>query len=510
MRKKLFLLFFLFCTSLFGQEVQRIELVNADVSEFDENINAKATRLLGNVVFKHENTLMYCDSAYMYRDENRIEAFSNVRINQGDTLQMTGKRLDYDGNSRQAKMFEDVVMRDRKTVLTTSRLDYDMEKEVAYYNDSAHIVDGENTLTSKTGYYYSHLHDLFFRRDVVLVNPKFIMESDTLRYNTLNKTSYFLGPTYIRSNDNLIYCENGWYQTEKQRSNFRKNAFLRSREQTLRGDSIVYDRIKAIGKAYGHVNINDTVNKVIIEGDYAEHHENSDSSWVTGNALMTQLMEGDSLFMHADTLMAIGRDTSEEGRKKKNLFAFHKVKLFSDDLQGKCDSLVYDQSDSTIRLFHEPILWSGLNQLTGDSINMQTSNGAVTHILMNSNSFITSMADSLPDAIEDSTKYNQIKGKNMIGFLEDNKIYKIDVIGNGQTIYYAKNKKNRNFAVNRADCSDLTIYVNENKVRSITLLNEPDGTLFPINQLSTKELRLKGFKWQGKNRPNSKQEIFIN
>lgn len=451
---------------------------------------------------------MYCDSAYMYRDENRIEAFSNVRIKQGDTLSLTGKRLNYDGNTKFAQIFDDVIMMDRKTILHTNRLDYDLEKEIAYYNDSANIVDGENTLTSRTGYYYSNSHDMFFRRDVLLVNPRFTMESDTLRYNTLNKTSYFFGPTYIRSNDNLIYCESGWYQTEKQQSNFRKNAYMQSKEQILKGDSIIYDRMHGIGRAFGNVNMNDTVNKIIIQGDYAEHHENTDSSWVTGHSMMTQIMSGDSLFMHADTLMAIGRDSSAEGRKKKNLYAFHGVKLFSDDLQGKCDSLVYNQVDSTIRMFYAPVLWSGLNQLTGDSIYMQTANSAVTHIYLNTNSFIISLADSNNAQLDDSTRYNQIKGKNMIGYLADNKIYRINVLGNGQTIYYAKNKENKNFGVNRAECSDLTIYVNDNKVKSITLLNEPDGTLYPIKQLSARELKLKGFTWKGDIRPNVKEDIF--
>lgn len=503
----LFLLSF-FISSTYGQSPQKIELVNADVSEFDQTINAKATRLIGNVVFSHQQAFMYCDSAWLYRDENKLEAFGSVRIKKGDTLNLTGKRLLYDGNTKFAQLFEDVVMTDRKTILRTSRLDYDLSKEIAYYTDSANIVDGENTLTSKTGSYYSSSHEMFFRRNVLLVNPKFTMESDTLRYNTTTKTAFFLGPTYIRSKENLIYCESGWYQTESQQSNFRKNAYLKSKEQRLGGDSIIYERTKGIGKVFGSVSVLDTVNNIIISGDYGEYHENTDSSWVVGHALMTQIMNGDSLFMHADTLMAIGRDTTAEGRNKKNLYAFHKVKLFSADMQGKCDSLVYNQSDSTIRLFYDPILWSGMNQLTGDSIYMQTANSEITFIYLNNNSFIASIADSNSTSIPDSVRYNQIKGKNMTGFLADNKIYKIDVMGNGQTIYYAKNKKEKNFAVNRADCSDLTIYVNENKVKSITLLNDPDGTLYPIKELSINELKLKGFQWQGKFRPQSKESLF--
>ena len=96
----------------------------------------------------------------------------------------------------------------------------------------------------------------------------------------------------------------------------------------------------------------------------------------------------------------------------------------------------------------------------------------------------------------------------MVGLLADNKLYRIDVTGNGQTIYYTKNKQQKNFGVNRAECSDLTIYVNENKVKGISLLNQPDGTLFPIKELSVRELRLKGFHWLEERKPKSKDDIF--
>jgi hypothetical protein len=177
-------------------------------------------------------------------------------------------------------------------------------------------------------------------------------------------------------------------------------------------------------------------------------------------------------------------------------------------MQGVCDSLVYNRTDSTIRLFYDPVLWSGVNQLTADSIYLQTANSEITNIFLTNNSFITALADSNPVETTDSARYNQIKGKNMTGFLKENELYRIDVSGNGQTIYYAKNNQQKNFGVNRADCSDLRIYVDENKVKKITLLNEPSGTLYPIKQLSVSELRLKGFSWQSSRRPESLMDLF--
>ncbi len=506
----LFLVSILFNTN--AQKAEKIELINADVSEYDQALFGNATRLLGNVIFRHQNATMYCDSAYLYRNENRLEAFNNIRIKQGDSLELTGKRLLYYGDTKMAQVFDDVVMSDRKMTLRTSRLDYDMKNDIAFYTDSGHIVDGENILTSKLGYFYSNTHDLFFRNNVLLVNPKYTMNCDTLRYNTFTKTAYFLGPTYIHSSDNIIYCENGWYNTESQKSTFKTNSYLLTKEQRLMGDSVNYDRNTGIGKVYGNVSIEDTTNNLLINGDYGEYHELTDSSWVTGHAIMTQIYDNDSLFLHGDTLLAVGagsKDSTRINQKNKNLYAFHKVKLFKKDLQGVCDSLVYNCNDSTIRLYYLPVLWSGLNQLTADSITMQTANSEITNIFLVNNSFISSLADSIQPSSNDSIRYNQIRGKNMTGFLQENKLFKIDVNGNGQTIYYTKNNSQKNFAVNRADCSDLVIYVEENKVQSITLLNAPDGTLYPIRQLSVGELRLKGFSWYGNRRPGKKEDILI-
>jgi lipopolysaccharide export system protein LptA len=496
------------------KKISQIELMHADFADFDQAVSSEIQRLVGNVSFRHENAIMNCDSAYMNKVKNSLEAFSHVRITKGDSLTLTGKRLLYNGNTEQAEIFEDVIMSDKKMTLTTSHLNYDMNLDIASYSDSAHIVDSENTLTSKYGYLFSKVHDLFFKKDVVLINPRYIMNGDTLRYNTINKTAYFLGPTFIRSKDNLIYCESGWYNTDNQTSSFRKNSYLRTKSQTLKGDTIYYDRNRGVGKGYGNVSVLDSINKVIISGDFAEHHEVTDSSIVTGHAMMTQLFDGDSLFLHGDTLMAIAdqptmkSDTSQN--KKRDLFAYHHVKMFKKDMQGSCDSLVYNYRDSTIRLFRNPVLWSGLNQLTADSVTIQTGNSQITKMYLVNSAFIVSRADSIEQASIDSLRFNQIRGKNMTGYFNNNKLFRIDVEGNGQTIYYTKNKNNKSFGVNRADCSDLIIYVNENKVEKITLLKEPDGTLYPIKELPIRDLRLKGFTWKESFRPASKQDIFKN
>ncbi len=488
----------------------KIELLNADVSEFNESFNAKATRLIGNVRFKHESAFMFCDSAYLYREENRLEAFGHIRLTQGDSLTMTGGKLDYDGNTRIANVFENIVLSDRKMTLRTQRIEYDLSGSTAYYTDSAHIVDGENTLTSRQGFYYSKTADLYFKKDVLLVNPRYTLSCDTLRYNTVSRIAYFLGPTYLWTTTSNMYCESGWYNTNRQNCLFTRNSRLENDGQVLRGDTIAYDQKKDIGKAFGQVSISDSVRQLIIRGNYAEHHQLTDSSWVTGAAEMVNYQGGDSLFLHADTLLAKGNSTRKDSASFSNrdVFAFHHVKLYKSDLQGTCDSLVYASSDSTIRFFRKPVLWSGHNQLTADSIWLVMGDSAIERIHLKLNALIISQSDSNQIGILDSLRFNQITGKSMVGYFNGNELSKINVTGNGQTIYYAKSSTNKDVAVNRADCSDLIIDVYKNELRKITLVNDPDGALYPIKELRTNELRLKGFKWLQNERPKSRSDIF--
>ncbi|MFM7217877.1 MAG: OstA-like protein [Bacteroidota bacterium] len=485
----------------------KIELLNADVSEFDENFNAGATRLLGNVRLRHESALMSCDSAYLYRDDNRLEAFGRIRIDQGDSMTLTGGKLNYDGNTRVADVFDRIVLTDGKMTLRTRKIAYNLSNSTATYTDSANIVDGENTLTSRTGFYYSRSKDLYFKKEVLLKNPKYTLTCDTLRYNTGSRTAFFVGPTDIVTDKSKMYCENGWYNTVRQNSTFIGRSYLISGTQVLQGDSIQYDQKVSIGKAYRHVSLTDTSRKMIIRGDYAEHHASTDSSWVTKSAEMVQYDERDSLFLHADTLLAIGKRVTNDSLSR-DVMAFHHVKIYKSDLQGACDSLTYSQSDSTIRFFRNPILWSGVNQMTADSITLHTNGGALSKIILKNNAFLVSQADTTQKGPVDSLRFNQITGKIMTGLFVENEIDRIEVKGNGQTIYYARNKKNRDVAVNRADCSDLLIRIKGNEVRKITLMNDPDGTLYPIKALSLSELRLKGFNWQSDRRPTSRLSIF--
>tara|TARA_B110000046_G_scaffold35749_2_gene39072 strand:+ start:36737 stop:38278 length:1542 start_codon:yes stop_codon:yes gene_type:complete len=496
-----FLVLFLICTlSSFAQEKEQIKIIRADVLIGTERNGTAAQRLIGDVQFKHQNALMYCDSAYFYKNTNSIDAFGSVRINQGDTLNMYGDFLHYDGNEKLATVTgKEVKLVSPDFDLFTDRLLYDRANDIASYSTGAVIEskNDSNILVSQRGYFYSNQSTFLFKKEVVLTNPEFTMRSDTLRYYTQTKVVNFLGPTTITSDSNLIYCENGWYDTQLDQSKYFANAYIITDGKLLEGDTLFYDRNLGFGKADGNVQITDTIGNVVINGDHGRIFEKKDSAIVTDNSLLTQLFDEDTLYMYADTFKVFKTLNGEQF-----LFAYYGVKIFKSDLQGSCDSISYSLTDSTIRMFYEPILWSAENQLTADSIDIRTKNNKIHSLYLDKNAFIVSKIDTM--------HYNQIKGKNMTGYFSEGKLKTIFVKGNGQTTYYGQDDIEKFIGVNVAESSDIRIILGVKTIETITFLNKPKAKMHPMGELDPiTELRYPGFKWLISERPMNKESLFM-
>ena len=492
----LFTLFF-FHFSIFScaQEKKKIELKRADVLEYDESIGDGARRLIGNVQFEHEGTLMDCDSAYLYSN-NSLDAFGNVYINKGDTMFMWCDKLFYDGNTKKARAQENVKMDDGEMVLESNIVHYDLETDIANYFLGGKITSDKDTLTSLNGVYYSNQNNFLFTESVELRNPKYVMNCDSMVFNTKTEVSFFMGPTTIVSDENTIYCENGWYDTKNDMSQFNENAIMYAKNQSITGDSIFYDRKNGFGVAVCNVVVTDTVEKVIIEGDQAQYFTVEDRIVMTQRARLKQNMDGDTIYLHADTLRSY-KDTILE---RRILFAYHKVQFYKDDMQGRCDSLVYSYVDSTIRMYTDPIIWSEENQLTADSIWIQMRQSKIDKLYMRQNSLIVSE--------EDSAMFNQIQGRHMIGHFKETKLKTVQVNGNGETLYYTGEEGKDPDSVNRSESSDLTIHLDSNKVEKIVFLGQPSATLFPLKDVNLSEMKLSGFQWFQDLRPMTQWAIF--
>ena len=463
---------------------------------FDRRLGEDVRRLKGDVVFTHEDTRMYCDSAYLYSTDNNLRAFSNIKILVSDTVTIYGDKLFYDGNRRWAELTGDVRMIDPQMTLYTNYLEYDLEANTANYIDGGRIVDAENELTSIWGFYYADDKEFFFRDEVVLVNPDYVMESDTLKYNTATEIAFFFGPTTITSEENTIFCRNGWYDTRNDLARFSRDAFFTNKEQSMTGDSVFYDRNRGYGKAINNVLVRDSVENVFITGHFAEHFEEEGTSTVTREAVLAIIAENDTLFMHADTLRSLYFE--EDDRRK--FFAYHRARFFRTDLQGLSDSIVYDTADSTIYMYSDPVLWSDMYQLTAQRIEVKTTGNEVEFLELFDAAFIIAEVDTLG--------FNQMKGRNMKGHFRDNALWRIDVDGNGETVFYIREDDGELVGINKGISSNIVIFVDGSEVTGIQFIRQPDATLFPPEDLPADERLLQNFQWLENRRPTDKDDIF--
>jgi lipopolysaccharide export system protein LptA len=374
-----------------------------------------------------------------------------------------------------------------------------MTADKAYYLEGGVLRDNENTLTSRVGYYFSKLSKVFFSDSVLLVNPKYRIVADSLSYLTKNATALFTGPTRIVSttaDSTWIYCENGYYDTKASKSRFFKPNKVVARSRSLSGDTLDFDNNTRVGTALGRVFIADTTQSVMISGDKGYSDDRTRTALVTGNAELMRVFSKDTLFLHADTLFA--KEDTVTGIS--SWIAFHGVRFYKTDLQGKCDSLVYSTPDSIMQMHVEPVIWSDSNQVTATYLQMHITSSGPQSMQLESAAFISSQTDSL--------RFNQISGKRMEGLFVDGSLKRVQVFGNGQSIYYTADSKGALTGVNSAECSDMLILLDGNKVTDITLINEPDATLYPIKELSPEELLLKGFSWLDELRPKNRADIF--
>jgi len=498
----------LFALSLAGQEnssgnknKRKVELIYADEDIVIRDIpeGKDVHHIIGNVKFRMNEGTLTCDSAHYLPDKMQITAFSKAHIEQGDTLDLFGDYMFYDGKIDIAQVIGNVELIDKETHLYTDAIDYDVKNQIADYDTKGRITNAKNVLTSIIGVYYVSENLFHFKDSVKIVNPDYVMTSDTMNYNTKTETVVFTGPSEVRGDSIYMYCERGWYDTKKNTTSIWKNAMIDNMKNKLRGDSLFYNDSTGFGEGFRNVVIEDTTNNMFIMGNYASYNKQPEKYFVTDRAVFVQVTNKDSLFLHADTLSAFNvPDTVKPYRLIK---AFYKCRIFSNDIQAKCDSLTFSFQDTIARLYHNPVIWSATNQLTADSMALFIKNKQSDKLELYNSAFVASEIDTL--------RYNQIKGNNLTAYFKDNEIYKIDIKGAGESIYYLLDGESL-AGLNRSKSVDIQILIDKGKVTDVIENQNPTGLIDPPNPTGQREPKLEGFKWLDKLRPKDKEGIFKN
>ena len=514
------LLFLFFCTIgylSFGQEKQKITIEHAPISYTDPKIEDGANVFLRDkskqVHFVHKGVNMWCDKAIYYPDQDFIEAFSNVVMKQGDTINMVAKYVEYSGKTQMAFASGDVVLTEPQSTLKTDTLYFNRIKQQAYYNSGGTVVrDSSGTITSQIGRYYMSKSKYQFLKDVVLVNPQYTLKTERLDFFTENGYAYLFGPSTITGETSKVYCERGFYDTNNDVGNFQRNAKIDYDNRTVEGDSLYFDRNKSFASATNNITVTDTLNKSIVKGHYAEVWRAKDSMFITKRALAITVQEKDSVYMHADTLLVTGKEDNRITR------AFYNVKLYKSDLAGKADSIHVNHKTGLTQMINlsrfgstdpfaikrKPVLWNIDNQMTGDTIHLisNVKTEQLDSLKVFENAFLVSKDTISKDG------YNQIKGQRLIGLFKDNELYNVDVIKNAETIRYLRNDENELIGIQKSKSGSINVKIIEQVIDEVRFINQIDGNIFPESEFPNSAKKLRGFDWRGEERPMSVDDLF--
>lgn len=454
------------------------------------------SKVQNQVHFTHAGIEVWCDQAIHYATENFFKAYGNVRMEQGDTITMTSKYAEYNGTTQFAFASGNVNMRNPESSLQTDTLFFDRIKQQAYYRSGGTVRDSASVLKSRIGRYYLDDEKYSFYSEVVITNPDYVLTSSQLDFYSETGNAYMYGPSTITSDESVIYAERGFYDTRGNTGYFVKNSRIDYENRILEGDSLYFDRKKNFASATNNIKVTDTINKSMIRGHYAEVFREKDSVFITKKAVAIALQDKDSIYIHSDTLMVTGKADNRIIR------GFYDVRLFKSNMSGKSDSIHVNESNGLTQMLGNPVIWSGDNQLTGDTIHLlnNVETDQLDSLKVFYNAFMI-QKDSLGG-------YNQVKGKEMYGTFTDNDLTQVDLIKNTETIYYMRNDPGELIGINKTLSSSIQVMLKDKKIQDVYYLKQVDGTLYPEEELPPNARQLKGFNWRGEEKLNTVEDLF--
>ena len=480
------------------QTDSRIHLIHSDVL-YKTPHDPRAEILVGNVKLSHEGVFLDCDSARFYREDNSFDAYGHVKMVQGDTLSLVGDSLFYDGFALQAHARGEVVLIHRKSKLTTNKLDYDRVYGLGMYIDGGTLYDADNVLTSNWGQYSPSTHEAFFTDNVELKNPKFNLVSDTLYYYTDTERAKIVSPTNITTSDGtFVYGEAGDYDTKQAKANLLNRSYLIKDMRKIVGDSLHYEKETGISEAFGNVILTDDENLCALKGGYCWYDENTGNAMATDMAVAMEFSSPDTMYVHGDTLRmyTFNLDTDSVYR---NLYAYNHVRMFRNDVQGVCDSLVSLQRDSCIYMYGQPILWNENQQVFGEEIRVYGNDSTIDWV------HIINQAMTIEQV--DSVSYNQVSSKEMMCYFTNGEIEHNEAHGNVYVVYFVQDDSTI-VMVNYSETTELHLYMKEKKMDKIWM-PAAKGMFYPAIDVPHDRRYLSSFAWFDYIRPKDKDDIFV-
>lgn len=508
--------------------IKILEILNADRQGYKKIDSVTEMQfLVGHVQLKQENTLLYCDSAVYNKKLRIIEAFGNVHINDNDSVHTYSQYLLYHVDTKIANLKKKVRLTDGKSSLFSEEIQYDINQKIGEYHTGGRVENSSSKLTSREAIYFADLKDVYFKKDVVLTDPKYKLMTDSLLYNTTSEIATFIANTLIvDSAQRKIKTKEGFYDLKNKKAFFSSRTVIEDGAVKIIANQIERDDNTGINKLTGNAVYTDTAQGISVLANLIEANRNEGTFRATQHPLMILKQDQDSIYITADTLYS-GRlsnlytsrdslslkdtikgttivDVKEKGNDSTDRFfqAYRHVRIFSDSLQAVSDSLFYSGKDSVFQLFQQPILWSNNNQVTGDTIYLHTRNKKAERMDVFENGLLISKAHE--------NMYNQIRGNRLNGYFIDGVIDNMRAKGNAESIYYMEDDDKLMIGVNKANGDIIDMRFKEKELNRVVFINDVKGVMYPVTQFPEGEKLLRNFNWHEDKRPKTKFELFGN
>ena len=500
-------LFFLIISLLnYSQEIKQIEIIYAGSFDRDENIypdgNILKKDINRKVHLKHEDMNIFSNKSIFFKKNNSVISVGDVFINQGDTLKLYCDSLNYNGKIKKIYAHGNVKLINNEMKLESKNLELDRLKNEAFFYDGGKIIDSLSEITSKNGKYFIDFKKYVFKNNVVVKDQDRIIKSEMMDYFLDNEKTFFYKRTSIYGDEYTVRCNSGYYEPRTKTGVFENDARIDFDNREIYGDSIFFNEEKEYSSITNNVKIIDSIENLVLKGEFAEFFKKNDSAIITKNPIAINILKNDSLLIKADTLISVGEE------KTRKMRGINNVRFVQGKLSGKSDYIQVDKklglttmlrkkiSERNLQILTEseinlknPVIWDNYTQMTGDKIifteNLDTNE--LDSIKITNNVFIIEK-----DTIGNS-QFNQIKGLKLRGVFNKNKIDRVKIDQNSELIYYMYDEEFNLIGIDKAVASSIIIYFKNQGMDEITFITNPEGILFPKEFLNKNETFLNGF-----------------
>jgi lipopolysaccharide export system protein LptA len=479
--------------------------------------------------------------------------YQNVQVND-ENFQLVTDSLSYNTSTRMTRFLAPVRIEKDTAQLYADSGWYDMDDENGSFYGNAQYLEKNTSARADTISYDG-------KKDIVILRSKekqssYIAEQDSalareIYFDRKNDVFRLTGQAWYRGAENEVTGERVYYDKKNEKFTVSGRSRVSDPPNIIEADSLDYNKAAKYGKADGNVVWADTAARSTILADHILYRGEENFLLATNDsgrpAFMTE-MDGDTLFLKADTLRSfrtilpvaktildprlastpltstvpdtlssvipadsissdssfIRSDTVNNSQSPAMdtidyFAAYGDVRIFKSDLQGICDSLVFNKMDSVFTLFKSPFVWSDSTQIYGDTLNLLMRSGKINAMNVYSGATILSS--------EDLIFFNQIRGRYLKALFSDGKISRMDVDGSAQIVYYLTDKEKAYTGINTTEASRMTFLLEDNKVTEIKNYIEPKSKVIPMKDADHETLKVRGFTWKIEARPKDRSDL---